>query len=227
MAGPDTYPVSPRSVVGKNVARLRREGMLPANIYGRGIESVAVELPSRQARDMLIAHGTDTLIQLEVEGESKARPVVVRSYQRHPTTREVLHLDFFQVDLNRPIQATIPVQIVGEAPAVHTYQGILLMGADSVQVEALPADLPEALEVSIEGLEELDTQVTVADLVAPSGVRILSDPDTTLARVTRPRIAAEVEEIAEGEQAPEEAAAEGEEAGAEASAGEPEESAED
>ena len=104
MAAPDTYSVSPRSVVGKNVARLRREGVLPANIYGRGIESVAVELPARQAREMLIAHGTDTLIQLNVEGESKARPVVVPGqrpaagvpavmlamYHGHPAIAELL-----------------------------------------------------------------------------------------------------------------------------------------
>jgi large subunit ribosomal protein L25 len=217
MAAPDTYSVSPRSVTGKRVAGLRRAGLLPANIYGRGIESVAVEMPSRAARDMLIAHGTDTLIQLNVEGESATRPVVVRTYQRHPVTREVLHLDFYQVDLKRAIQAAVPIHITGEAPAVHTYQGILLAGADSIQIEALPTDLPDFLEVSIEGLAELDTQVTVADLVAPAGVRILTDPDTVLARVTRPRVATEAEALAEGEQAPEEAAAEGEE-GAEASA---------
>jgi len=212
MAAPDTYSVSPRSVVGKNVARLRREGVLPANIYGRGIESVAVEMPWRQARDMLIAHGTDSLIQLSVEGEPATRPVVVRTYQRHPVTREVLHLDFYQVDLNRTIEAAVPIHITGEAPAVHTYQGILLTGADSIQIEALPTDLPDFLEVSIEGLEELDTQVTVADLVAPAGVRILTDSETILARITRPRVATEAEALAEGEQAPGEAAAEGGEA---------------
>jgi large subunit ribosomal protein L25 len=205
-------------VVGKRVARLRRDGTLPANIYGRGLESIAVELPARQAREMLIAHGRDTLIELQVAGESKPRPVVVRSFQRHPVTREVLHLDFFQVDLNRAIQATIPVHVTGEAPAVHTYQGVLLHGADSVQVESLPGDLPEALEVSIDGLDELDTQVTVADLVAPAGVRIISDSELMLARVARPRlVAAEEVELLEGEEAP---AVEGE-AAAEAAEAEP------
>ena len=203
MAGTTTYPVSMRSIVGKRVSRLRNEGMLPANIYGRGLESVAVELPARQARDMLIAHGRDTLIELDVAGESKPRPVVVRSYQRHPVTRAVLHLDFFQVDLTRTIQATVPVQITGEAPAVHMFQGVLLTGVDSVQVEALPSDLPDLLEVSIEGLAELDTQVTVADLVAPAGVRIMTEPEVMLARIARPRVLATDEFVlAEGEEAP-------------------------
>ncbi len=215
---PDTYAVERREVLGKRVARLRKAGMMPANIFGRGVESLAVQLPARAARDMLLAHGTDSLIQLEVAGESAPRPVVVRSIQRHPVNRSVLHVDFYQVDLNRPIQATVPVHLVGDSPAVHVHQGVLLTGIDTVQVEALPADIPDRFEVSIEGIEELDQMVTVADIVVPQGVRLLTDSEQMLARVTPPRISAE-EEVPEGEE-PVEAAAEAavEEGAAEATA---------
>ena len=200
MADTDTYVVAPRAIVGKRVAGLRREGVLPANIFGRGLESVAVQMPYRVARELLIAHGTDNLVQLQIEGEAAPRPVVVRAYQRHPVTRDVLHLDFYQVDLARPIQGTVPVRLVGEAPAVHVYQAIVLTGADSIHVEALPADLPEHLEISIESMTEEDSVITVADLTIPPGVRVLTDPETMVARITRGRLQAEADEILEGEE---------------------------
>jgi large subunit ribosomal protein L25 len=217
---PETYSVATRSVLGKRAKRLRWDGILPANVYGRGLESVAVQLPRREAEALLGEHGLNALIELDVEGESRQRPVVVRSVQRHPLTRELQHLDFYQVDLTRPIQAMVPVTLTGEAPAVHTYQGIVITGADHVAVQALPADMPAHLEVSIEGLEELDEQLTVGDLMPPAGVEVLTEPEIMIVRVARPRkIEEAVEEaallegeegvpLAEGEEPAEGAAAE-------------------
>jgi large subunit ribosomal protein L25 len=204
MADMDTYAVTPRPLVGKRVATLRRQGILPANIFGRGLDSVAVQMPYRTAREMLIAHGKDNLVQVQIEGEAAPRPVVVRNYQRHPVTREVLHLDFYQVDLSRPIQGTVPVRLVGEAPAVHVFQALLLTGADSIHVEALPADLPEHIEVSVDSMTQQDAVITVGDLDIPAGVRVLTDPETMIARIGRGRVRAEATEILEGEE-PEEA----------------------
>ena len=212
--GVETYEVDQRAVLGKKVRRLRRDGVLPANIYGRGIPSVAVQMPLRAAREMLTAHGTNTLIRVQVSGEAESRPVTVRAVKRHPASGALEHLDFYQVDLARTMRATVPVTVIGEAPAVDAYGGILLHAVDSVQVEALPSDVPTQLEVSVDGLEEIDDQVTVADLVVPGGVTIHTDSDLMLARVTRPRlIVEEGEELPEGEEgeAPDEAAAESEE----------------
>jgi large subunit ribosomal protein L25 len=200
MADMDTYAVAPRTVTGKRVATLRREGVLPANIFGRGLDSVAVQMPARAAREMLIAHGTDGLIQVQVEGEAAPRPVVVRDFQRHPVTREVLHLDFYQVDLNRPIQGTVPIRLTGEAPAVHVYQALLLTGTDSIQVEALPADIPDHIEVSLDSLTRPDATITVGNLAVPAGVRVLTDLEVMVARVGRGRVRAEAAEILEGEE---------------------------
>ena len=199
--GPDIYAVEPREVLGKKVKRLRRDGVLPANIYGRAISSLAVQMPLREAREMLIAHGTNVLIQVQVSGERELRPATVRAVKRDPVSGAIQHLDFYQVDLSRSMRATVPVTIVGEAPAVSLHGGILLHGADSVQVEALPADIPTQIEVSIEGLEELDQQVRVADALVPAGVSVLSDADLMLARVTRPSLVVEEEEVVpEGEE---------------------------
>lgn len=213
--GVETYEIDQRQVLGKRVRRLRRDGVLPANIYGRGIPSVAVQMPLRAAREMLTVHGTNTLIRVQVSGESESRPVTVRAVKRHPASGALEHLDFYQVDLARTMRATVPVTLIGEAPAVSTSGGILLHAVDSVQIEALPSDIPTHLEVSVDGLEEIDDQVTVADLIVPAGVTLHVDSDLMLARVTRPRlIVEEEEELPEGEEelpegeAPDEAAAE-------------------
>lgn len=204
----DTYQVQPRTTTGKAVRKLRREGILPASIYGRGVESVAVQLPYLEARDLMNAHGMNSLINLKLEGEAAMRPVVVRKIDQDPVSRQLRHVDFYQVDLKRKISGAVPVHFVGESPAVHELNGVMVHHSDSVEVEALPADMPEALEVSVEGLTELNAHLLVKDIVVPAGVTILTDPEHLLAAVTPPRLQAEDEaEVIEGEQ-PAEAAAE-------------------
>ncbi|MEE8338128.1 MAG: 50S ribosomal protein L25 [Dehalococcoidia bacterium] len=218
----DTYELTPRAVLGKKVKRLRREGTLPANIYGRGLESVAVQIPLRTARELLTAHGTNTLISVEVEGEKQARPVIVRDVKVHPVSGALQHLDFFQVDLTRTIRAAVPVVLIGVAPAVAEHGGIVLTGITTVQVEALPADVPDHFEISVEQLAEIDQQILVGALVVPQGVTVHSDEDQMLVRITRPRlIEEEEEEVLEGEEELAEGE-EGEEAEGEAAEGEEE-----
>ena len=218
---PDSYPVSPRETIGKKVKRLRLEGVMPANIYGRGIESRAVQMPSRSALAMLREHGLNTLVEIDVEGEDAPRSVVVRGTQRHPVTRELQHIDFYQVDLNRVIQASVPVHLTGEAPAVATHHGVVLQGMDTVLVEALPASMPTSLDVSIDSLVELEATLTVGDIQLPEGVRLLIDAGSMLVRVAPPRVEEETQEaILEGE----EVGVEGEEAAADSAAGDDSES---
>lgn len=197
---PDTYVASPRTLLGKNVARMRKEGIIPGNVFGRGLESTTIQLSHKDARELLKVHGLNTLLNLQVEGEPAPRPVVVRHVQREPVSHDIQHLDFYQVDLERRIEAHLSVVVVGTAPAVQTYQGLLLHGADTVVVSALPAFMPAHLEVSVDGLRELESQVTAADLTLPAGVTLVSPPDVMLARVGRPRVAAEGPAVPEGAQ---------------------------
>ena len=198
---PDTYAVDLRTVTGKKVARLRREGLLPANIYGRGLPSLAVQLPYAQARDLMNAHGRNTLVQVQVAGERESRPVVVRQVGQNPVTRALLHLDFYQVNLTRLMQAQIPVMLIGEAPAVARWSGVLVQLLDHVEVEALPQNLPEHLEVSVTGLTELEQHVLLSEVSPPPGVRVITDPESIVASIQRPRLAVEEESaVPEGEQ---------------------------
>ena len=198
---PDTYVAKPRTALGKAATKLRREGTLPANIYGRALESKAVQLASKDVTTILKTHGTNTLIELQVEGEPQARPVVIREVQRHPVNQQLQHVDFYQVDLARPIQAQVPVTLLGESSAVQTYKGVLLVGLDNVLVEALPHQMPTHVEVSIESITELEGSISVADIVPPAGVTVLTNPTIMLARVGRGRGSAAVAApVAEGEQ---------------------------
>lgn len=219
---PDTYAAEPRTLLGKAVSRLRREGVLPANIYGRGVDSTAVQIAARDVRTLLQAHGLNTLVNLQVTGEGGPRSVVVRKVQRHPVSKQLEHVDFYQVDLARRIQGAVPVVLVGEAPAVHTYRALLLQSVDSVVVEALPAQMPSSLEVSVAGMRSPDATVTVGDLKPPTGVTIVTNPDVVIAAVSRARgggAAGEVEALPEGEQEePIEGEAAAEDAGSEAEA---------
>ena len=205
----DTYAVEPRTVTGKNVARLRREGLLPANIYGRGLPSIAVQLPYAQARDLMNAHGRNTLVEVQVAGEPEPRPVLVRQVAQNPVTRALQHLDFYQVDLARMIEAQIPIMLVGEAPAVARWSGVLVQFLDHVDVEALPQNLPEHLEVSVTGLTQLDQHILLGQVRAPAGVRVVTDADSIVASIQRPRVEAETTAaVPEGEQPASAAAAE-------------------
>lgn len=215
----DKYQIQPRTTTGKAVKKLRREGVLPASIYGRGIESVAVQLPYIAARDLMNEHGYNSLIHLTVDGESKSRPVVVKQVAQDPVSRTLWHIDFLQVDLTRKISGPVPVRFVGEAPAIRDHGGVLVIHSDTIEVEALPSDMPEALEISLDSLTELDSYLHAKEIQVPAGVEIITDGEHLMAAITRPRIVVDEDaaELAEGEQAEDAAEAEGGEAAVEES----------
>jgi large subunit ribosomal protein L25 len=215
--------VTPRTVLGKRVKTLRQDGITPANIYGHGIPSLAVQVTTADlARTIRIA-GRNTMLQLHVEGEKKRRPVFFRDVQRNPITDEFLHVDFYQVSLKEKIRLEVPLVIVGEAPAVSVHNGILLQSVNALTIEGLPTDLPPHIEVDVSGLEEIDDSVHVKDLDVSPDVTLMVDPELVVAKVAAPRLVEEVEEEVAEEEVEEAAeAAEEEKAEAEAEEGEEE-----
>ena len=181
---------APRTVLGKKVATLRRNGRLPANVYGKGIDSQAVDIDAREFQRTIKSAGLRAMIQLSIDGEKDARYVILRGIDRKGGTGEPIHIDFFQVDPQQPIQANVPLRLIGEAPAVRDLAGTLLPGADMVAVRCRPLDIPDALEVDVSGLTGFDTSLTVGDVKAPDGVEILTDLSVVVATVNAPRIRA-------------------------------------
>lgn len=213
--------VAPRAVLGKAVAKLRREGKTPANIYGHKVDSTAVEADTHDLQVMMKGASRNQIINLQVEGESAPRTVVIRDIARDPVTHRVLHIDFFQVSLTEKMRAQVPVVLVGTSDAVSTYQGILLQMIETVEVDALPADIPAQFEADVTVLTQLEQSIHVRDLkIDESKVTVHTDPDVVVARVAAPRLAAEEEGApAEGEAAEGEGAAPTGEAPAESGEG--------
>ncbi|HEX6029918.1 MAG TPA: 50S ribosomal protein L25 [Tepidiformaceae bacterium] len=211
----------PRTVLGKQVNQLRRQGRLPANVYGRGLESVAIEIDARDFQRTIKAHGVRAMFELRINGETQTRHVILRGLDRKGGTGDPIHADFFQVDLNRPISANVPLHLVGDAPAVRDLAGTLLQSLEYVAIHCLPLAIPDSIEVDVAPLKGFDVSLTVADVKPPEGVEITTDPAIVVATVTPPRLRTEAEEEAEAAaaeegEAPAEEAAEGGEAKTEA-----------
>jgi large subunit ribosomal protein L25 len=177
-----------RTVVGKKVATLRRNGRLPGNVYGSGIESRAVDIDAREFGRTIKAAGLRAMIQLDVEGESRPRYVILRGISRKGGTGDPIHIDFFQVDPEKPIQANVPLRLVGEAPAVRDLAGTLLPGLDVVSVRCKPLDIPDSFELDVSPLVGFDVSLTVADLTPIEGVEIVTDPSVVVVTVLAPRL---------------------------------------
>jgi large subunit ribosomal protein L25 len=190
MAERITIPARPRTVLGKKVRQLRREGRLPANVYGRGVDSTAVDVDAREFLRTVRHNGIRVLYDLQVEGESTTRPVIVRGIARYGGTGDPIHVDFFQVDPERPIQATVPLRLVGEAPAVRDLAGTLLQSIEMVSIRCAPLAMPEVLEVSMAKLTSFSQPLTVGDIEPPPGVEVVTDPSIVIASVAPPRIRA-------------------------------------
>jgi large subunit ribosomal protein L25 len=198
----------PRDIVGKKVAALRRNGRLPAVVFGRGLESASVSVDTHDFELLRRRAGTNALVDLSVGGE-KPRPVLIHGVQVHPVTRRPLHIDLFLVRMTEELIVDVPLVPIGTSVAVVDEGGTLLHGLESVKVRALPDHLPQSIEYSIESLVDFDAAIHVRDLEIPSDVTLLADLDDVVAKVQAPRV--EVEEapvLAEGEEGE---AAEGEE----------------
>jgi large subunit ribosomal protein L25 len=214
--------VEPRQVLGKKVAQLRRAGVTPANVYGHGLDSVSVQLESEVMDKTLKSLLANEVIDLKIAGERNSRPVVVQKVQRHPLTSKVLHAEFYQVSLRQRMRADVPLIIVGTSEGVETYNGVLVKAIETVQVEALPLDLPSSIEVDITPLANLEDTIHVSDISVPEGVTLLTDPEVVIVKVQTPRISLELEEEAAAAAAEAEEAAEGEGEGEAAGEGEAE-----
>ncbi len=198
-----------RTITGKAVAHLRREGRLPAVVFGHGMQSESLSLDAHEFDLLRRRVGASTLVDLRVDG-GRARPVLVHGVQEHKVSRRPLHVDLFAVRMTEELTAEVPLVGEGLAPATDA-GGTLVHPVTSVKVRALPAKLPEVIHYDLSSLTSFDAVITIADLVVPDGVSIHADPAEVIARVLPPRVEEEVPE--EAEAAPEGAEGEAAEAG--------------
>jgi len=194
--------------------RLRREGFIPGVLYGNGKKPYAICIPERELRRVLTgAGGLHAILDVVLEGQKTTHASILKDYQKDPIRGHISHVDLHEVRLDQPIQASVNVQLVGE-PAGAKEGGVLSQVQREINVEALPMEIPEHLDLDVSGMAIGDT-LRLADLPPHEGVTYLDDPEgTVLATVTLPtrEVEPEPEEVPEGEELPEGEVPEGEEA---------------
>ena len=169
----ENLKVDKRTITGKKVKKLRREGILPANIYGKEFKSTSVQVPVKDFLKVFSEVHETGLVDLAYD--SQTLPVLIHNVQIDPRTQTPLHADFFKVNLKEKITARVPIVAVGEAKAVVDKIGLLEQPVAELEVEALPTDLPEKIEVNVEALSAVNEQILISDIKAPEGVTILSE----------------------------------------------------
>ena len=195
--------VEKRKVLGKKVYKLRKEGLLPANIYGKGVKSLSVQVPYKEFEKVYKEAGETGIVDVDIAGE--VRPSLIHNVQQDYYKHVLLHADFFQVNLKEKVKAMVKIATVGEPKAVSEKLGLLMQTLSEVEVEALPTDLPDKIEVNVEPLAVLDAQITVGEIKLPPGVTILTDASQVVAKIGS-LISKEAAEQAAAEQAAAEAA---------------------
>jgi large subunit ribosomal protein L25 len=183
-----------RDILGKKVRFLRRQGLTPANLYGRNVESTALQVDTTQLKHTLAKAGKSSLVALKVDSAKRPKMVIIRDIQREPLTGGLLHVDLYQVKMEEKIKIEVSLLFVGEAPAIRDRGGILVQNMNSVEVECLPANMPHNIEVDLSVLTELDQAVHVKDISVDEGVTILTDPEQSIVQIARSKVEVEIAE---------------------------------
>lgn len=174
-----------RDEVGRAVKPLRKEGILPAVVYGEGVKTQSISISGKDFEKAYREAGESTLLTLDVEG--KKYNVLIHDIARDPLRGNPIHADFYAVRMDKAIRAQVPVEFIGESPAVKNLGGILVKVMQEIEVEALPKDLPHGLRADLSKLAELEARLTVSDIELPHGVKIIAEMDEVVALVEPPR----------------------------------------
>lgn len=179
-----TLIAQPRTITGRAVKKLRVQGLVPANIFSKSIDSQNIQLSPRDFVRLRREIGESTLIYLEVAGEKTDRPVIVREVTTHPVTDQLLHIAFNQVSLKEKVTAPVSLEVTGTAPAEKDGLGILVQHLQVLDIEALPADIPEHILVDVSGLSQVDAAIAVKNLqIDTSKITIKTDPETIVVKI--------------------------------------------
>ena len=187
---------SKRDMVGKQVKTLRREGILPAIVYGRGISTIPISLNARNANQILSAISSSSLVVLVIDEEKHT--TLVREKQRDPVTGIVLHIDFHEVSMTEKLRTNVMLDFQGESLAVKELMGVLVIVLESLEIECLPQDLPDRIVADLSTLEEIGDSLYVRDIILPPNIELISDIDGLVVVISAPAVE-EIEEVEEVE----------------------------
>ncbi len=195
MAEQTELEISPREVMGKATKRLRKVGIIPANIFGHHEASQAVQVDALAFERLRRTHGARNIITLRLPGMASTQTALIRHVQRDPRNSKIIHIDFFRVSLSERIDVKVPLHFVGESPAVKNDNGVLLHLLDALEVECVASDIPEYFEVDVTPLDEIDAILHAGDVKLPANFTLLTDPEEGIVKVAASRVEKE-EEVA-------------------------------
>jgi len=187
-----------REVFGRRTKKGKRAGLIPAVIYGRGIESLSLWINDLDFRRLIKKSGESTMIGLDIDGKGE-KNVIIYETQKDPMTEKYTHIDFFQVRMDEEIETEVELVFLGEtdAPAIKELGGVLIKNMDEVTVKCLPADLPGEIKVDVSSLKTFEDYIYVKDLNISDKVKIELDPETVVALVSPPRSEEELSSLEE------------------------------
>ena len=175
--------VSKREIMGKKVRFLRRQGITPVHLFGRDIESLALQCDTDRLQRVLAQSGHAALVALKLGNERRQRSVVVREIQRGSRRGELLHVDFYQVRMAEKIKVEVPVVLVGEAPASKPRGSTLLQELNTLTVECLPSEIPASVELDLGALTDPEQVIRVKDIELGEEIAVLNDPELVVVRI--------------------------------------------
>ena len=198
MAEQTELVVAKREVLGKAAKRLRKMGIIPANIFGHSEDSQAIQVEAIAFDRVLRAHKATSIISLRLPDGSNVQTALIRHVQHDPRSGKIIHIDFFRVSMSERIHVKVALHLVGEAPAVKNEGGVLLHLLDALEVECPASDIPESIEVDVSGLAQIDDILHAEDVKLPANFTLITDPKEGIAKVaaTRAEIGAEQEAAA-------------------------------
>jgi ribosomal protein L25, Ctc-form len=182
-----------REASGKENKRLRRKGIVPGVVFGKGLPSVPVQVDAKRFEALYREAGRTSIVKVTVDGKSPAESAIIKSIQRNPLSGQPVHVDFFLVNLTQEMQSDVPLTFSGTAPAVEMENGTLMTPLDHLKVKALPGEMPHEFVVDISSLTDMDAAIHVRDVAVGDNVSVLNDPDELVARVVPPRVEEEPE----------------------------------
>jgi len=185
-----------RTVFGRKTKSLRRDGFVPAELYGHGVENLHLAVEGREFEKVYSAAGESTVVNLVLGEDEENRPVMIYQVVNNPVTDEILNIDFYQVRLDEAIKVDVPLSFVGVSLAVKESGGVLVKAIQEIEVEALPNNIPHDILVDISALKTIGQSIHVRELNIFSGVKVSLDPETVVATVTE-KMAEETAPVAE------------------------------
>jgi len=198
MATKITLKAEKRKITGRKVKSLRQQGILPANLFGKGIKSQSLKIKTSGFEKVFKEAGETNLVYLEIDGKQEV-PVLVSNLQLHPVTSQYLHADLYQVDLTKKVTINVPVNLIGESSAVAA-GNVLVQAINEIEVESLPTNIPESLDFDISVLKEVGDSIKLSSLKKIDNAEITLDLETTIATIQAPKEQEEPEPVvAEGE----------------------------